>query len=217
MQNTSDYRDTHDEPEPLELSEEEFALLLRLFGHDTVTRLLEVPPNPHDLERVAGVMLEVPSADYALSPEEWDACHSAIMRMTAAGEVELPPPANFGSSSEAAPSTSEAPAPDQSCSQPLPRPVVSTVPRRKAATARRKDPNAHALPCTWSGCEATFHQAGQSERCAMAKFQKHLMSHENKQEYKCTVASCEKRFNTLRLLRSHLLNAHKEKASGLES
>ena len=43
------------------------------------------------------------------------------------------------------------------------------------------------------------------------------MSHENKQEFKCTVASCEKRFNTLRLLKSHRLNAHKEKASGLES
>ncbi|KAI5895373.1 uncharacterized protein SCHCODRAFT_01349133 [Schizophyllum commune H4-8] len=211
MQNTSNDQATSGETEPLQLSEEEFALLLRILGHDMVARLLEVPLSPRNSETVPNAIPKVPSAGHALSPEEWDACYSAIIRMTASEEIKSPPPANFkSSSSEAETWLFEAPTADQSCSQPLPRTEVSTALRIKATTARRKDPVAPVIPCTWLGCESTF-------TTRQGNLNDHLMLHENKQEFKCPVASCIKRFPTAGFLRNHLRDAHKEKASGFKS
>ncbi|KAL1716868.1 hypothetical protein EV715DRAFT_204320 [Schizophyllum commune] len=199
MQNSSDYQSTSNEPEVLELSADELELLLDILGPDLALGLLEIPSSSP----------EVTSSGHVLTPEEWDACYSAIMLATAADASEGPSAANPNSESEATTPSSEALTPSPEGPPMLPPRVVSTTLRQKAAAARRKDTKASVIPCPLTGCTSTFTRQG--------NLKVHLMSHENKLKFVCDVPSCGKRFNHRGLLRSHCANAHKEKASGLES
>ncbi|KAL1708461.1 hypothetical protein EV121DRAFT_267913 [Schizophyllum commune] len=198
MQNSSNYQSTSNEPEVLELSADELELLLDILGPDLALGLLEIPSSSP----------EVTSSGHVLTPEEWDACYSAIMLATAPDESEGPS-ANPDSTAGATTPSSEALAPGPEGPPISPRRLMSSTLRQKATAARRKNPDASIIPCPWTGCSSTFVRQG--------NLKVHLMSHENKQQFVCNMPSCGKRFNHRGLLRSHRVNAHKEKASSLES